>query len=284
MMKPQAKPKLKVLSTKKLLDRKSWLDEVIREVEVPEYIPSDPVSFMHAFDTKEDQLLAGFFAALMAWGRRDIVLAKVTDLLQRMEYQPEYFVRNFNEESALKLDGFKHRTFTSTDVYWLIRCLQEALRRFGDFESFWAHCYQRASDQRLHLMDVFHDEFFALQPEAPQRTRKHVASKKKKSSCKRLLLYLRWSVRRNSTVDLGLMRFIPTSELMIPLDVHVARQARKLGLLSRHQNDWGAVKELNDRLLLLDPEDPSKYDYALFGIGVLKKELPPEFIVNSKVE
>ncbi|MCH8495333.1 MAG: TIGR02757 family protein [Balneolales bacterium] len=278
------KPKLKVLSKKKLLDRKSWLDEIIEEVEVPEYIPSDPVSFMHAFDSKEDQLLAGFFAALMAWGRRDIVLAKVTDLLQRMEYQPEHFIRNFTEESAQNLIGFKHRTFTSTDVYWLIRCLQQALRRFGHFEAFWSHCYRSASDQNLHLMDVFHDEFFALQPETPQRTRKHIASKKKKSSCKRLLLYLRWSVRGNSPVDLGLMQFMPTSELMIPLDVHVARQARKLGLLSRHQNDWGAVQELNDRLLLLDPEDPSKYDYALFGIGVLNKELPPEFIVNTKVE
>lgn len=279
-----ARKPYRTLSRKKLLDRKAWLDALITEVEVPEYIPTDPVSFMHAFERKEDQLLAGFFGAVMAWGRRDIVLAKVNDLLERMDYQPEAFIRGFNEESAKKLSGFKHRTFTDSDVYWMIRCLHQALHQFGDFESFWAYCYQLAQSRNEHLMDVFHEAFFSLVPETPQRTRKHIASKRKKSSCKRLWLYLRWSVRKGSTVDPGLMNFMPQSELMIPLDVHVARQARKLGLLSRPQNDWAAVEELHKRLCILNPDDPAGYDYALFGIGVLRKELPEDFIVNKHVD
>jgi uncharacterized protein (TIGR02757 family) len=274
----------KKLSKKRVLELKSWLDEINTEVEVPEYIAADPVSFMHAFDRKEDQLLSGFFAAIMAWGRRDIVLNKVDDLLRRMGYQPEDFIRKFDDERAGRLKGFKHRTFTDTDVYWLVRCLQAALLRFGEFENFWAHCYELARQQNEHLMDVFHDAFFELVPETPRRTRKHIASKRKKSSCKRLWLFLRWSVRKNSVVDLGLMNFIPASELMIPFDVHVARQARRLGLVSRPQNDWPAVEELHQRLCLLNADDPAKYDYALFGIGVLRKEIPEAFVINKRVD
>jgi uncharacterized protein (TIGR02757 family) len=274
----------KTIGPRKLQQLKPWLDEIIDQVEVPEYIPDDPVSFMHAFDGKEDRLLAGFFAAIMAWGRRDIVIRKVDDLLKRMDYAPEAYIRGFNEVTSRSLDGFCHRTFTSADVYWLTRCLQAILLKHGHFEAFWADCYAVAQRNGEHLMDVFHDAFFAFHNEAPQRTRKHIASKRKKSSCKRLLLYLRWAVRKNSVVDTGLMDFIPTSELYIPLDVHVARQARKLGLLGRHQNDWYAVEELQQRLIKLDPSDPCRYDYALFGIGVLKKDIPKNLLINSVVE
>jgi uncharacterized protein (TIGR02757 family) len=276
--------KLKTLGPRKLQQLKPWLDDIITRVEIPEYIPDDPVSFMHAFDRKEDRLLAGFFAAIMAWGRRDIVIRKVDELLRRMDYAPEAYIRNFNETSAQALEGFKHRTFTAGDVYWLTRCLQSILLKHGDFETFWSNCYARAQKNREHLMDVFHDAFFELHPEVPQRTRKHIASKRKKSSCKRLLLYLRWSVRKNSVVDTGLMNFMPVSELYIPLDVHVARQARSLGLLGRHQNDWQAVEELQERLIQLDPGDPSRYDYALFGIGVLKMQVPGHLICNPRLE
>lgn len=273
--------KLKVISRKKLPELKPWLDAINDEVEVPEYIPSDPVSFLHAFDNRHDQLIAGFFAAIMAWGRRDIVLAKISDLLNRMDYKPYDFVRTFNESSAANLAGFKHRTFTETDVYWLVRCLQQILKEFDDFEAFWDYCYKKSSSIGLHLLDIFHDEFFARAPETPKRTRKHIANKSKKSSCKRLFLYMRWTVRKNSVVDLGIMNFMPPSEIMIPLDVHVARQARKLGLLSRKQNDSIAVQELTDRLLILNPADPSRYDYALFGLGVLNKDIPQEYLINA---
>jgi uncharacterized protein (TIGR02757 family) len=276
--------KLKAVKSKSLPELKIWLDLVNDQVEVPEYIPKDPVSFMHAFDKKEDQLIAGFFAAIMAWGRRDIVLNKVNDLLQRMDYEPEKFIRNFSEDDMIQLEGFKHRTFTSGDIFWLIRAMQSILKVHGDFESFWKYCYTLAIKHSSHLMDEFHIEFFKFINDAPQRTKKHIANRKKNSSCKRLYLFLRWSIRKDSVVDLGLMNFMPISDLMIPLDVHVARQARKLGLLTRLQNDWGAVQELTDRLRLMNPHDPARYDYALFGIGVLGINLPKEFILNSQTD
>jgi len=283
-MSSRSRSNLKVLSKKALLSRKEWLDSINNQVEVPEYIPSDPVSFMHAFDRKEDQLLAGFFAAIMAWGRRDIVLSKVHDLLSRMDYHPEAFIRGYSDADFHHLQGFRHRTFTAEDVNGLVRCLQQALHHYGDFESFWKYVYLKAGESGLHLMDLFHEEFFGLVPETPVRTRKHIASKKKKSTCKRLWLFLRWSLRKNSVVDPGLMDFMPVSELMIPFDVHVARQARRLGLLGRKQNDWLALQELHKRLCILNPQDPARYDYALFGLGVMKLNVPAEYLLNPKAE
>ena len=265
----------------KLPDLKIWLDEITKQVETQEYIKDDPISFMHAFDQKEDQLLAGFFAAIMAWGRRDIVISKVNDLLQRMSYTPGKYVSEFNDQSATSLIGFKHRTFNESDIYWLVRILNKAIHKHGSFEQFWVDTYKSAKDSDLHFMDVFHENFFALVPETPHRTKKHIADRRKNSSCKRLYLFLKWSIRKNSPVDLGIMDFMPESELMIPLDVHVARQARILGLTTRRQNDWKTVVELTNTLKKINPTDPSRYDFALFGIGVLKIKIPTRFIMNS---
>jgi len=274
----------KTISKKRLLELKPFLDNLNNEVETVKYIQSDPVSFMHAFTDTRDQLIAGFFAAIMAWGRRDIVLSKVSDLMDRMDYQPFEFIVHFDEDSAQKLAGFKHRTFTSDDVYWMIRILKNIHSNFGSFEAFWGHCYTKAGHLNLHVMDIFHDEFFNQVPETPQRTRKHIANKRKNSTCKRLFLFLRWAVRTESPVDLGILHAIPKSELRIPFDVHVARQARILGLLGRTQNDWTALDELHNRLILLDPDDPARYDYALFGLGVLKLPIPTDYIVNKAVK
>ena len=268
------------LSKNNILQLKPYLDSVVELVEVPEYIDSDPIQFMHAFEEKTDQEIAGFFAAIMAWGRRDIVIAKVEDLLRRMEYRPAFFVQNFGESDLPHLDGFKHRTFKPVDIYWLIKALQSALKQFGDFEGFWADCYQQSLVEKRELMAVFHQRLFAFHPETPQRSRKHIANPEKNSSAKRLYMYLRWCVRR-SEVDLGIMSFIPLSELKIPLDVHVARQSRALGLLSRKQNDWKSVLELHENLVLLDPDDPAKYDYALFGLGIRSDLVREEFYVNE---
>lgn len=257
------------------------LDEWVGRVERPSYINSDPVLFMHAFNEKKDQVLAGFFAAIMAWGRRDIVIRKVQDLFDRMHNRPAEFIGNFTDRDAEQFKGFKHRTFKPVDMKWLTKILHAILINYHSFEDFWAFCRSKATTDERPLMSVFHEEFFAQHPEAPKRTRKHISNADKKSSCKRLFLFLRWSIRKNSPVDLGLMNFMPASDLMIPLDVHVARQARKLGLLSRKYNDWWAVEELTGALRLLDPEDPAKYDYALFGIGVSEEGLPEDLVLNS---
>ncbi|MEX0610442.1 MAG: TIGR02757 family protein [Balneolaceae bacterium] len=277
------KKKLRTLSKKKILELKPYLDRLVLEIETPDYIDSDPIQFMHAFEDKNDRELAGFFAATMAWGRRDIVNAKVENLLKRMNFKPADFIMNFSESDAPVLEGFKHRTFKAVDIYWLIKSLQSILLKYDTFENFWAHCQKRASSEQKELITVFHEQFFSFHPELPQRTKKHVSNPAKNSSAKRLYMYLRWCIRKGSPVDLGTMNFISPAELKIPLDVHVARQARKLGLLSRHQNDWKAVCELSSKLKLLDPDDPAKYDFALFGIGVLGSDIPEELVVNSNI-
>ncbi len=269
----------KLLSKKKLLELKPYLDSVVEQVEIPGYIDSDPIQFMHAFQEKNDQELAGFFAAIMAWGRRDIVIAKVEDLLQRMNYRPAEFIGNFSDTDQTTFEGFKHRTFKPEDIYWLVKALQSVLQEFGTFEGFWASCHLQAVHQERELMAVFHERFFQLHPETPQRSRKHISNPEKNSSAKRLYMYLRWTVRE-STIDLGTMSFISPAELKIPLDVHVARQARALGLLSRTQNDWKSVLELTKKLRILDPGDPAKYDFALFGLGVHSELVKEEFYIN----
>lgn len=257
---------------------------MIRKVEVPEYIDEDPVQFMHAFQRKQDREIAGFFAGIMAWGRRDIVVAKVDDLLKRMNYRPYEFVRSFDESAATVLEGFKHRTFKPVDMYWFSKTLRSIMEGYDTFEDFWGECYEQAISEDRDVVAVFNERFFSFYPEMPRRCHKHIADPERNSSTKRLYMYLRWCIRKNSPVDPGIMDFMSPSELKIPLDVHVARQARRLGLLTRRQNDWKAVIELNDKMKLLDPDDPAKYDYALFGIGVLKEDLPKEWIYNSKVD
>ncbi|SHE95255.1 TIGR02757 family protein [Fodinibius roseus] len=267
-------------SEEQVLKLKPFLDEWVDRVETPAYIDSDPVLFMHAFSDREDQLLAGFFAAIMAWGRRDVVIRKVRDLLERMDHRPTDFITRFSDKDAARFRGFKHRTFKPVDMEWLTRILQSILHKHDSFEHFWEACYKKAKGNDRPLMSVFHEDFFALQPGTPRRTYKHISNADKKSSCKRLYLYLRWALRKKSPVDLGVMNFMPPSELMIPLDVHVARQARALGLLCRTYNDWWSVGELTEALRLLDPEDPARYDYALFGLGVDEEGIPEEFLLN----
>ncbi|TVQ72358.1 MAG: TIGR02757 family protein [Balneolaceae bacterium] len=297
-----------------------FLDPVVRLVEEPGYIAADPVAFMHRYEGTEDRNLAGFLAALMAWGRRDIVMAKVGNLLERFDTNPADFIGNLSARDEQRLEGFRHRTFTADDVRWLLRALSRILLHHGSFEQFWLQCYKNAGSASANvntiqassaisqsnsitsqsntdifqansiisqsntdisgLFSEFHDRFFALIPDAPVRVRKHLATPVKNSSCKRLWLYLRWTLRRDSCVDPGTMSFMPASELMIPLDVHVARYSRLFGLLTRKANDWKAVAELTGRLRLMDPADPAKYDYALFGLGIRDIAIPEAFIIN----
>jgi len=266
----------------RLDDLGHFLDQIISQVEVSSYIEKDPVAFMHAFSDKADREIAGFFAAMMAWGRRDIVMAKVEDLLRRMDHQPAALIRSYGENDSLRFDSFVHRTWNATDIDVLCRILNRIYIEFGSFEAFWLGVYRESSYKKLNIMELFHHRFFDVIPDSPSRTRRHVGDACKGSSCKRLWLYLRWCLRKNSIVDTGIMSFMPISELMIPLDVHVARYARLLGLLSRPSNDWKAVVELTNRLKLIDPKDPGKFDYALFGLGVLKIDVPEEFIVNRE--
>ncbi len=175
---------------------------------------------------------------------------------------PYDFIMNHKEKDRERFQDFKHRTFTYTDTLYFLEFLQRYYRENDTLET----VFDKES-LRQGLID-FHDTFFSL-PSAPKRTRKHVATPIRKSTCKRLNMFLRWMVRKDdSGVDFGIWDRIPASKLMIPLDVHVERVARKLKILHRKQRDWNAVEELTDYLKKLDPDDPTKYDFALFGLGV----------------
>ena len=270
---------LRKRSRKQLLKLKPSLDEWVYRMEQPAYIDSDPIQFLHAFQDANDINVAGFFTATMAWGKRSIVIAKVDDFLSRMSYKPVEFIGNFTESDFEYLKGFKHRTFNDEDMYWLIKTIQSILKKHLSFESFWMECYQDSKRHNRPLMGVFHEKFFSFYPEIPTRTRRHLSNPEKGGSCKRLYMYLRWTLR-GGPVDLKSMSFMDTSEIYIPLDVHVARQSRILGLITRRQNDWKAVLELQKELVFLDPKDPSKYDYALFGLGLNPEWLESKWILN----
>jgi len=275
------KPSLRKRSRKSLLQLKPILDAINDKVEQPDYIPHDPVQFMHAYEEKRNQEIAGFLAATMAWGRRDIVVRKVDDLLKRMDYEPFDFVMRYDHHLYYRFQTFKHRTFKPIDVHGLILTLREIYKSYPDFESFWCECYAISKKRNRPLLAIFNERFFSYSPDLAVRTRKHISNPENGSPCKRLYMFLRWAIRKNSAVDPGIWSFMPASELLIPLDVHVGRQARKFGLLTRRSNDWKTVNQLTKTLSILDPVDPARYDYALFGIGALNYKLPIRFHLNK---
>lgn len=273
-------PKLRKRTKKALFELKPYLDDINDRVEQADYIRHDPVQFMHAFTDKKDIEIAGFFAATMAWGRRDIVISKVDDLLKRMDYDPFNFVENYTQAEFNHFRNFKHRTFKPVDIHGMILSLQQIYRDYDDFEAFWKMCYESGSEQNRPFLALFHEEFFARSSDLSGRTRKHISNPEKGSTCKRLYMYLRWAIRKESPVDLGIWNFMNASELLVPFDVHVARQARRYGLIARRTNDWKTVNELTSTLALMNPKDPARYDYALFGLGALDHELPKRFLLN----
>lgn len=277
----KSRPKLRKRSRHALMELKPYLDRINNEVEQPEYIQHDPVQFMHSFTDKRDIEIAGFFAALMAWGRRDIVIAKVADFLERTGFEPYRFVAGYNQAQFEIFHGFKHRTFKPVDLHGITLSLQQVYQNYDDFEAFWESCYREAKHSGRELIGLFYERFLQQHPDFSGRSLKHLSNPETGSTAKRLCMYLRWCCRQNSSVDTGIWKFLDPSELHIPFDVHVARQARRYGLLARRTNDWKAVIELTETARIMNPEDPSRYDYALFGIGALGYELPKKFLLNK---
>lgn len=274
-------PPLRKRSRKALMELKPILDKINDLVEQPEYILKDPVQFMHAFHKKKDMEIAGFLAAIMAWGRRDIVVSKVDELLRRMNYEPYEFVMRYDQQYFNSFRSFKHRTFKPIDIHGLILTLREIYKSHTDFEKFWSDCYYTGKRENRPFLSIFHERFFSHSPDLAVRTRKHISNPEKGSPCKRLYMFLRWTLRKNSPVDPGIWNFMSPSELLVPLDVHVSRQARKFGLLTRRSNDWKTVNQLTETLSVMNPDDPCRYDYALFGIGALQYNLPLRFHLNK---
>lgn len=247
---------------------KTLLDGYFHQFNQPGFIEEDPVSIPHSFETKQDIEIAGFFAATFAWGQRVTIINKTRELLTIMDNKPYDFILNHVEEDRDLFRSFKHRTFQFTDTLYFLDFLQRYYSQHESLED--AFLLSDGSFDARSSLESFHHLFFDS-PYAPQRTQKHLATPARKSTCKRLNMYLRWMCRKDSSgVDLGIWNRIPVDRLMIPLDVHVEKTARKLGLLHRKQRDWQAVEELTHALRKFDPLDPVKYDYALFGMSILE--------------
>lgn len=248
-------------------DLRDFLNEKVLLYNQPNFIESDPIQIPHLFQKKEDIEIAGFLTATIAWGNRKMIINNATRLMQLMDQAPHDFVLNHSANDLKSLSGFVHRTFNGEDVQYFIRSLQHIYKNYGGLEAI----FSKFSDDDNHKRSIhnFKKVFFEL-PHLG-RTTKHVSDPMKGSASKRINMFLRWMVRRDGVgVDFGLWN-LPMSALSCPLDVHSGSVARKLGLLTRKQNDWKALEELDANLRALDANDPVKYDYALFGLGVFEK-------------
>jgi uncharacterized protein (TIGR02757 family) len=247
---------------------KAFLDEKVALYNQPQFISSDPISIPHRFSVKQDIEIAGFFAALFAWGNRTTIINKCSELLRLMDNAPYDFIRNHEDGDLKKFLQFKHRTFNTTDLLYFISFLQYYYSQHISLESAFSIWLAEEDTTVENALVHFHHYFFAL-PYAPERTRKHIATPQRGSHCKRLNMFLRWMVRRDDCgVDFGIWTELKPSQLVCPIDVHVARVARRLKLLTAPQLNWNAALELTRQLQAFDPDDPVKYDFALFGLGV----------------
>lgn len=250
---------------------KDFLDRKAAEYNQRSFIDADPVCIPHAYSKKQDIEIAGFFAAIFAWGNRTTIINKSRELLGLMDNAPYAFCVAHTEKDLRRFLQFKHRTFNPTDLLYCIHFMQQHYHSAESLETAFTRWMEPEDEDTEHALNGFYHYFFSLN-DAPARTRKHIATPEKHSTCKRLNMFLRWMVRRDQNgVDFGCWKKISPTQLVCPLDVHVARVARRFNLLQRNALDWQAALELTHYLRKLDPADPVKYDFALFGLGVVEK-------------
>jgi len=244
---------------------KEFLDEKVELYNRPSFIEPDPISIPHRYSKKEDIEISGFLAATIAWGNRKMILRNANRMMELLDHSPYEFIMNSNHDEIEMIKKFVHRTFNSTDLIYFLKALQNIYMHKGGIETIFRD--HQTEDSLLPAIHEFHKIFFELSHE--KRTERHVSDPFKGSAAKKLNMYLRWMIRKdNKGVDFGLWKSISPSILSCPLDIHSGNVARKLGLLTRKQNDSKAVFELDTNLRKMDSEDPVKYDFALFGLGV----------------
>lgn len=252
-----------------LSELKDFLDYKYSVYNQPLFIETDPVCIPHQFSSPYDIEISGFLTATIAWGQRKSILKNATRLMAQMSGKPYEFLMEATDKQILKASEFVHRTFNRDDTYYFMKSLRNIYMQHGGLKTVFEDAYRKHGNIKLCLTD-FRNLFLSLNP--AQRTCKHVSDVTRDSSAKRLNMYLRWLVRSDKHgVDFGLWKGIPASALYLPLDVHTGNVSRKLQLLQRKQNDWKAVEEITERLRIFDPQDPVKYDFALFGLGVFEK-------------
>ncbi|HBS88332.1 MAG: TIGR02757 family protein [Bacteroidetes bacterium GWF2_38_335] len=250
------------LSKKQIFD---FLEEKYSLYNNVSFIENDPVQIPHLFSKKEDIEISGFLTASIAWGQRKTIINNSIKLIKIMDYAPYEYIMNAKKQDYKLLDGFVHRTFNTSDCLYFLQSLRNIYKKHGGLENVFSK-KESIEDALIHFRKIF----FEITPE--KRTYKHVSDITKGASAKRLNMYLRWMVRKDKRgVDFGLWNKISPANLFLPLDIHTGNVARKLGILKRQQSDWKAVCELTGYLRELCPEDPVKYDFALFGLGISEK-------------
>ncbi len=249
---------------------KRFLDEKVQMYNNPAFIDTDPVSVPRHFTKKEDIEIAGFLAATIAWGQRVTIINNANRLMAWMGHVPHDFILNFSDADLKPFRKFVHRTFNGIDCEYFMWSLKNIYQNHGGLEQLFCNGFSTEERNVRKSIQLFRERFFEL--DHPARTGKHIANPEKKASAKRINMFLRWMVRKDDQgVDFGIWKSIRPNQLICPLDVHSAKVARKLGLLDRKINDWQAAEELTGNLRKLDTEDPVKYDFALFGLGIFEK-------------
>jgi len=247
---------------------RDFLEEKYVKYNHPDFISSDPVRVPHMFDEPGDIEISALLTATIAWGQRTTIIKNAVQLMKMMDCKPMDFIMTAGKTEFNHLKNFKHRTFNGADTIYFVRSLQNIYKYHGGLKGFFEDhflTFGNLKETIIHFRKVF------TSLSIPLRTYKHIADIEKNAAAKRLNLFIRWMVRKDKNrVDFGLWDKIPASALYIPLDLHTGNVARRLGLLQRKHNDWLAVEELTSRLREFDPDDPVKYDYALFGLGVFE--------------
>ena len=246
---------------------KTILDEGYKKYNHLSFIADDPISIPHRFSKLQDIEIMGFWASMLAWGQRKTIINKCNELIDLLDVDPYNFIRHHNESDLKRFSNFKHRTFNLIDTLYFIAFFKEYYQSNDSLEDAFISPSGNEPTVENGLV-YFQNLFFGLEY-FHARTKKHVSSPASKSACKRLNMFLRWMVRKDkSGVDFGIWNKIKPAQLICPCDVHVDRVARKLGLITRRQTDWLTANELTENLRKFDENDPVKYDFALFGLGL----------------
>ena len=247
---------------------KEFVDEKVMLYNNPSFIESDPIQIPHLFSKKEDIEISGFLTAIISWGNRKMIIRNALKMMELLDNAPYDFIINHQKSDLKPFKNFVHRTFNSEDLYQFIQSLEHIYKKHQGLEKTLAIIGEKTTYiEAIHNLKKIFFEIPHL-----QRTKKHISDPLKNSAAKRINMFLRWMVRNDQTgVDFGIWKTHNAANLSCPLDVHSGNVARKLALLSRKQNDWKAVTELDTNLRKLDHEDPVKYDFALFGLGVFEK-------------
>ncbi|MBN1338063.1 MAG: TIGR02757 family protein [Bacteroidales bacterium] len=246
-----------------------FLEEKVSRYNQPSFIETDPVSIPHGFSGKEDIEISAFLTSAISWGNRKSILSGARKLMNLLDNSPLDFITGSTDKEVERFAGYVYRTFNGDDCSYFIRSLKGIYAQYGSLEPVFAKPLTAGITMKESILS-FRELFLSMGP--LPRTRKHVPDPAKNSAAKRINMFLRWMVRKdNRGVDFGIWKSIPASALYCPLDIHTGNTARRLKLLARKQNDWKAVEELTSRLRRFDPEDPVKYDFALFGLGIHEK-------------